>query len=114
LCDYFDLINEPLQESILVKDLNKNSNKLVLLYGVLVHTRFHKASNGKLLRFCTFTDKEGNYFDTVHFTKVVEKYPIHGLGVYACFGKVTASFDFCSLNIIWSRKLALKPDPRGK
>ena len=114
LCDYFDLIDEPLNDSILVKDLNKNSNKTVLLYGVLVHTRFHKASNGKILRFCTFTDKEGNYFDTVHFTKVVEKYPIHGLGVYACYGKVTTSFDFCSLDIVWSRKLALKPDPRGK
>ncbi|WP_452232081.1 DNA polymerase III subunit alpha [Lacinutrix sp. MEBiC02595] len=113
LCDYFDLIDEPLNESILVKDLNKNINKTVLLYGILVNTRFHKASNGKLLRFCTFTDTEGNYFDTVHFTKVVEKYPIHGLGVYACYGKVTASFDFCSLDIIWSRKLALKPDPRG-
>ncbi|GGG44301.1 DNA polymerase III subunit alpha [Bizionia arctica] len=113
LCDYFDLIDEALNENILVKDLNSNINKSVLLYGVLVNTRFHKASNGKLLRFCTFTDREGNYFDTVHFTKVVDKYPIHGLGVYACFGKVTASFDFCSLDIIWSKKLALKSDPRG-
>ncbi|WP_055442271.1 DNA polymerase III subunit alpha [Lacinutrix himadriensis] len=112
LCDYFDLIDEPLNESVLVKDLSQNINKTVLLYGVLVNTRFHRASNGKIIRFCTFTDREGNYFDTVHFTKVVERYPIHGLGVYACFGKVTASFDFCSLDIRWSRKLALKSDPR--
>ncbi|MCK0179924.1 DNA polymerase III subunit alpha [Flavobacteriaceae bacterium S0862] len=112
LCNYFDLVNEHLEENILVKDIDKYINKTVLIYGVLVNTRFHKASNGKLLRFCTFTDKEGNYFDTVHFTKVVEKYPIHGLGVYACCGKVTESFDFCSLDIIWSKKLALKPDPR--
>ncbi|RLJ68616.1 helix-hairpin-helix protein, partial [Lacinutrix venerupis] len=112
LCNYFDLVNEPLIESILVKDLKRNINKSVLLYGILVNTRFHTASNGKQLRFCTFTDREGSYFDTVHFTKVVDKYPINGLGVYSCYGKVTESFDFCSLDIIWSRKLALKPNPR--
>ena len=113
LCNYFDLIDEPLNKSILAKNLNKYINQSVLLYGVLVNTRFHTASNGKLLRFCTFIDQDGNYFDTVHFTKVVEKYPIHGLGVYACFGRVTESFDFCSLDIIWSKKMSLKPDPRG-
>jgi DNA polymerase III alpha subunit len=113
LIDYFDLINEVLEPSVLVKEFKNQVNQNILMYGVLVNTRFHKASNGKLLRFCTFIDKEGNYFDTVHFTKVVDKYPINGLGVYACYGKVTESFGFCSLDIIWSRKLALKPDPRG-
>ncbi|PSG87377.1 DNA polymerase III subunit alpha [Aurantibacter aestuarii] len=113
LIDYFDLINEDLEPSVLVKQFKNQVNQNVLMYGVLVNTRFHKASNGKLLRFCTFIDKEGNYFDTVHFTKVVDKCPINGLGVYACYGKVTESFGFCSLDIIWSRKLALKPDPRG-
>jgi DNA polymerase-3 subunit alpha len=113
LCNYFELVDEPLHEHVLAKDLNNYVNKPVLLYGTLVNTRFHKASNGKMLRFCTFTDREGDYFDTVHFTKVVDKYPIHGIGVYACYGKVTESFDFCSLDIIWSKKMALKQDPRG-
>ena len=113
LCDYFQLVAEGIQNHIKAKELNTYINKPVLLYGTLVNTRFHKASNGKLLRFCTFTDADGDYFDTVHFTKVVDKYPIHGIGVYACYGKVTEDFDFCSLDIIWSKKLTLKPDPRA-
>ncbi len=79
----------------------------------MVHTRFHKSSQGKLMRFTSFTDLDGEYFDVVHFTKVVDTYPIHGTGVYACYGRVTEEFDFYSIDIIWSRKLNLKPDPRA-
>ncbi|WP_338357313.1 DNA polymerase III subunit alpha [Yeosuana marina] len=114
LCGYFDLMAEPCLESTKASELNSYINQKVLLYGVLVNTRFHKASNGKLLRFCTFVDREGHYFDTVHFTKVVDKYPISGIGVYACCGRVTEEFDFCSLDIIWSKKMSLKPDPRSQ
>ncbi|MDO7173348.1 DNA polymerase III subunit alpha [Mariniflexile sp. AS56] len=113
LCSYFDLMDEVCQENIKVNELNKYINKDVLLYGILVNTRFHNTSTGKLIRFCTFVDRDGSYFDTVHFTKVVDKYPINGMGVYACYGKVTEEFDFCSLDIIWSNKMSLKPDPRG-
>ncbi|WP_053975472.1 DNA polymerase III subunit alpha [Mangrovimonas xylaniphaga] len=113
LCGYFDLVEETLMPHILVKDFKKYVNKQVLLYGALVHTRFHKTSQGKRIRFCTFIDKEGQYFDTVHFTKVVDLYPIHGIGVYACYGTVTEDHDFCSLDILWSRKLGLRQDPRN-
>lgn len=113
LCSYFQLINETLKPHIKATALKHHIDENVLLYGSLVNTRFHKTSQGKRIRFCTFIDQEGQYFDTVHFTKVVEKYPIHGLGVYACYGKVTADFDFYSLDITWSRKLQIIPDPRG-
>ena len=114
LGSYFDLIDHVCQENVKASALNKYVNQNVLLYGVLVNTRFHKASNGKLIRFCTFVDGDGHYFDTVHFTKVVAKYPINGIGVYGCYGKVTEAFDFCSLDIIWSKKTPLKPDPRSQ
>lgn len=112
LCDYFKLVDEDFLEHIKAKEMNQYIGKTVVLYGVLVNTRFHKGSNDKLMRFCTFTDQDGDYFDTVHFSQVVDKYPIHGLGVYACCGKVIEEFDFCSIDIIWTRKLHLKPDPR--
>ena len=65
------------------------------------------------MRLSTFIDKEGAYFDGVHFTDVVHKYPITGIGIYACFGKVTNRFGFCSLNIIKSKKLGILKDPRS-
>ncbi|WNH09907.1 DNA polymerase III subunit alpha [Thalassobellus suaedae] len=113
LCNYFELINDELIENIKAIDMKKYINQTVVLYGVLVNTRFHKGSNEKLMRFCTFTDREGDYFDTVHFSKVVDKYPINGLGVYACCGKIVEEFDFCSLDIIWTKKLSLLQDPRS-
>ena len=113
LCDYFDLVDEPIKSDTKAKDMVNNINKPILIYGLLVNTRFHKSSQGKLMRFSSFTDLDGEYFDAVHFTKVVDKYPIYGTGVYACYGKVTEEFDFCSIDIIWSKKLQLKPDPRG-
>jgi DNA polymerase-3 subunit alpha len=113
LYSYFDLIDDVYQEHIKASELNNYINQNVLLYGALVNTRFHRTSNGKLIRFCTFVDCAGHYFDTVHFSKVVDKYPIHGLGVYECYGKVTEEFDFCSLDIIWTKKMSLKRDPRS-
>ncbi|MFD0991151.1 DNA polymerase III subunit alpha [Mariniflexile jejuense] len=113
LCSYFDLVDETFQNNIKASDMHLYINQNVLLYGVLVNTRFHKTSNNKLIRFCTFIDRAGHYFDTVHFTKVVDKYPINGMGVYGCYGKVTEEFDFCSLDIVWSKKMSLKPDPRS-
>ncbi|WP_223034874.1 DNA polymerase III subunit alpha [Hanstruepera marina] len=112
LCNYFDLINEPLHPHILASEMMHNVNKSVLLYGKLVNTRFHKASNGKLMRFCTLVDSVGDYFDTVHFHDTVDKYPIHGIGIYACYGKIIEEFGFCSVEIIRTTKLSLKPDPR--
>ncbi|KAA5821871.1 DNA polymerase III subunit alpha [Algibacter amylolyticus] len=114
LCNYFDLVSDAFYDHIKAKTMNLYVNKIVLLYGVLVNTRFHKGSNGKRMRFCTFVDQEGDYFDTVHFHNVVEKYPINGLGVYACCGKISEEFGFCSVDIQWTKKLSLLPDPRGE
>jgi len=113
LCNYFKLIIDTLEGGIKAKDMKFHIGKTVVLYGVLVNTRHHKGSNGKLMRFCTFTDQEGDYFDTVHFSKVVDLYPIIGFGVYACCGKVVQEFDFCTIAILWTKKLSLLQDPRG-
>ncbi|SFU53077.1 DNA polymerase-3 subunit alpha [Pustulibacterium marinum] len=114
LCDYFNLIQESFEAGqIWAQEMPQYIGQKVLLYGLLVNTRFHKGSNKKLMRFSTFVDRKGTYFDAVHFHAVVEKYPIHGIGVYACYGTIIEDVGFCSVEIISSRKLALKPDPRG-
>lgn len=113
LYSYFDLTSEPILSNSKSKDMQYNLNKDLLLYGILVNTRFNTTKNNKNMRFSTFIDKEGDYFDVVHFTKVVDKYPIHGIGVYACYGKVTEEFGHYSLDAIWTKKLPFKSDPRA-
>lgn len=114
LCNHFDLVNEALEDSVLAKDMKTCVNTNVLIYGCLVTTRFNKTNQGKIMRLSTFVDKHGDYFDAVHFTDVVDRYPINGIGIYACYGSITERFDFCSMRIIWSKKLAVMPDPRNE
>ena len=113
LCSYFDLVSEDLLGGYLASDMKNFVNKNVVIYGSLVTTRFNKTHQGKLMRLSTFIDVNGDYFDAVHFTDVVDTYPINGLGVYACYGKITDRFDFCSMQIITSKKIALLNDPRN-
>lgn len=64
------------------------------------------------MRLSTFINKMGNYFDAVHFTDVVDKYPINGLGVYACYGTIKERFGFYSMVVVSSKKLPIISDPR--
>jgi len=112
LYSYFDLISEKMLSDSRAQQMPNYLNKEIVLYGILVNTRFNTTKNNKNMRFSTFIDQEGEYFDVVHFTKVVDKYPINGIGVYACYGKVTEEFGHFSLEAIWTRKISLKPDPR--
>ncbi|WP_243472785.1 DNA polymerase III subunit alpha [Winogradskyella sp. MH6] len=113
LCNYFNLIDEEINSDVMANEMKDFVGKNVLIYGSLVTTRFNKTSQGKLMRLSTFIDKMGNYFDAVHFTDVVDKYPINGLGVYACYGTIKDRFGFYSMVIVKSKKLSIKPDPRN-
>jgi DNA polymerase-3 subunit alpha len=110
--DYFSLVTEAFHPHIKAKEMEVFTNQNVLLYGQLVTTRHNKTSQGKLMRLSTFIDADGNYFDAVHFTDVVQIYPINGMGIYACYGKITNRFGFCSMNVIKSKKMSIAGDPR--
>lgn len=113
LCNYFDLVNQPMKDGYLASQMNQFIGKNMLIYGNLVTTRYNKTSQGKLMRLSTFVDQKGAYFDAVHFTDVVNQFPINGLGVYACYGKITDRFGFYSMSVIWSKKLTIIKDPRN-
>jgi DNA polymerase-3 subunit alpha len=112
-CNYFDLVNEDMNNGVLASEMKNHINQNILIYGYLVTTRYNKTSNGDLMRLSTFIDRKGNYFDAVHFTNVVDKYPINGLAVYACYGKITDRFGFYSMIVVASKKLGIFSDPRS-
>jgi len=114
LYNYFDLLSEELTSNYKAVDMPKFKNKNIVLYGVLVNTRFNTTKQGKNMRLSTFIDADGYYFDAVHFTGIVEKYPINGKGVYYCYGTVTEEFDHYSIKILKTSKMAVKADPRSK
>lgn len=35
------------------------------------------------------------------------------IDIYACYGKITNRYDFCSMNIVKSKKVGIVADPRN-
>jgi DNA polymerase-3 subunit alpha len=112
VCGYFGLIDEHMSHDIIASEMCKHVKKEVIMFGNLVNTRHNKTAQGKLMRLSTFVDKQGHYFDAVHFTDTVHQYPIHGLGIYKCLGFITEKFGFCSMIISKSRKVKVLENPR--
>jgi DNA polymerase-3 subunit alpha len=110
--DFFSLTTDKFCRHVKAKEMETYSNKYALLYGRLVIIRFNKILQGNLMRLSTFIDQDSFYFDTIHFVNVVYLCPIIGMGTYACYGKITNHFGFCSMNIIQAKKMSIAVDPR--
>ena len=59
-----------------------------------------------------FLDDEGNFFDTVHFSDSLNRYPFRGKGVYLILGKVVEEFGFPSVEVQKLARLEYRADPR--
>lgn len=97
---------------ILTSDLLAHAGQQVVLDGYLITYKPIRTKNGRAMQFGYFMDREGQYFDTVHFPPVMEKFPLRGRGVYRLRGKVVVEFGFPSLEVVQVEKLSALPDPR--
>ncbi|TBV25671.1 DNA polymerase III subunit alpha [Meridianimaribacter sp. CL38] len=113
LCNYFNLVSEKIHGGITASEMKNHIGENVIIYGSLVTTRFNRTSQGKLMRLSTFIDQEGKYFDAVHFSDNVDKFPINGLGVYMCYGSIKDRFGFYSMVVVSSKKMGIITDPRN-
>ncbi len=64
------------------------------------------------MNFGCFIDHRGQFFDTVHFSDSLGKYPFRGSGTYLMLGKVSEDYGFHQLEVQKMAKLEVKPDPR--
>lgn len=112
LCGYYSLMDGEPKSRLVYRDFPDYLGRKVLVYGSLVHTRLNTTSKGDSMRFTTMLDLEGNFFDCVHFPQAMEQTPVHGKGIYACYGTVTEEFGHYSLEVTATQKQSLKPDPR--
>ena len=112
LCSHFELLQERPLSNHLEKDLARFLNKEILIYGYLVTVKNTRTSKGERMHFGTFLDREGQFFDTVLFPPVAQKYAFRGSGVYAVYGKVTEEFGVLSVEAIKMKKEAYITDPR--
>ncbi len=112
LCDPFDLLAEPVPPALFARDLAAYTGKTVTVFGYYVTVKKTLTSKGELMYFGTFTDKNGDHIDTVHFPTAARKYLFRGRGVYKLTGKVTEEFDCLSIEVECMEKLSIVQDPR--
>jgi len=112
LCSQFDLLKEPMKNSVKARDLKNYIGKDVEIYGNQVNSRKTGTSNGKYMYFGTFYDIAGTIFDIVLFPAVAEKYSHIHKGIYLCYGRVTEDLGYISINVKWITRQAIQTDPR--
>lgn len=109
---YFDLLMTPFRGEIMAGEMKNKTGKTVRMLGSLVTIKYVRTVKKEWMHFAAFLDREGEFFDTVHFPDAVRNYPFRGQGVYLILGVVVEEFGFPSINVMKMAKLPFKKDPR--
>jgi DNA-directed DNA polymerase III PolC len=112
-CSMFDLLRTDFRGEVQTKDLLQHVGKTVRVLGNFVADKDVRTKRGDHMKFGTFLDSEGVFFDTTHFPPSLKQYPLQGSGIYLIEGKVVEDFGFPSIEVDRCAKLAIKIDPRN-
>ncbi len=114
LCSPFDLVQQDSQVSstLRAKHLQSLLHKKVMIEGYLVTVKPTRTIGGKEMNFGTWIDRDGYFFDSIHFPQIVSRYPFKGRGVYRIWGVVTTDFGVHNVEVTQMEKLGLLADPR--
>ena len=109
----FDLLQTNFRGEITAKDLMANLGRNVRMLGRLVTIKYVRTVRKEIMHFGTFTDVEGEFFDTVHFPPSLKNYPFRGDGMYLILGKVVEEFGFPSLEVEKMAKMPFQANPKA-
>ena len=109
----FDMLETKFRGEITAKSMMNHVGRVVRMLGRLVAIKYVHTIRNEIMHFGTFTDSEGELFDTVHFPSSLKLYPFRGDGVYLLLGKVVEEFGFPSLEVEKMAKMPLKPNPKA-
>ncbi|MFO7755839.1 MAG: DNA polymerase III subunit alpha, partial [Bacteroidales bacterium] len=109
---WFGLLRTGFRGDIAAADMGAAKGRKIRMAGHLVTVKYIKTARGQWMNFGCFIDHAGQFFDTVHFSDSLAKYPFRGSGTYLMLGKVSENFGFHQLEVEKMAKLEVKPDPR--
>lgn len=110
----FDLIRTGFRGEAPASGLVQYAGQTIRLVGDFVCDKYVRTKNGKTMKFGTFYDVNGDFFDTVHFPPSLAAYPLQGAGVYLIQGKVVLDFGYPAIEVQKLARLPVKPDPRSQ
>ena len=109
----FDLARSDYRGAVLAKDLLQVQGQTLRIVGDYVAEKFVRTKRGDLMKFGTFFDVEGTFFDTVHFPPSLQAFPLRGSGLYLIEGRVTQEYGCAAVEVTRCAKMPLKADPRS-
>ncbi len=112
----FDLARSDFRGDVLAKDLveGETESRTVRMVGDFVCDKDVRTKNGQRMKFGTFFDANGDFFDTVHFPPSLAQYPLRGSGLYLLEGKIVWDFGCPALEVGRCGRMPLKSDPRSQ
>ncbi|MEA1885851.1 MAG: DNA polymerase III subunit alpha [Bacteroidota bacterium] len=109
---WFGLLKTSFRGDITASDMGRMTGSTVRMVGHLITVKYIKTVNRQWMNFGCFIDHKGQFFDTVHFSDSLEKYPFRGSGTYLLLGKIVEDFGFHQMEVEKMAKLPVKQDPR--
>src|SRR6056297_1250921 len=73
--DWFDLLEDNEVNGMRAKDLIKFKGKTIAIEAMYVTVKYVKTVKNELMHFASWTDRDGNYFDSVHFPDSLKSSP---------------------------------------
>jgi DNA-directed DNA polymerase III PolC len=110
----FDLVKTAFRGDASAKTLAQFEGKTIRILGDFVADKKVWTKQKKIMKFGTFFDANGDFFDTVHFPPSLKTYPLNGFGVYLIQGKVVLDFGYPSIEVEKIARVPLLPDPRSE
>ncbi|HKK69090.1 MAG TPA: hypothetical protein VJ946_12795, partial [Bacteroidales bacterium] len=105
---WFDMLEENADSGIRAENLSAYTGKRIKIEAMYVTVKYVKTVKNELMHFASWTDRDGNYFDSVHFPDSLKSSPFRGHGVYRVWGKVVEEFGHPSLEVNRMEKLAVR------
>lgn len=97
---------------VMAAALPQLEGQTVRMVGDFVTDKKVYTKRNEYMKFGTFSDVNGDLFDTVHFPPSLALYPLQGNGVYLISGKVILDFGSPSVEVDRIARIPLRPDPR--
>jgi len=113
LCSPFDLLPEEEQvPGLLAADLPLLQGRHIEITGYYVCRKPTRTIRGETMYFATFLDRNGRFFDTIHFPPAAAQFPFRGKGCYRIRGRVNIEFDFPGIEVGFMEKLPFHKEMR--
>ena len=112
LCSPFELLEDKTLSSYCTADLPAHKGRHIAICGYLVSVKPVRTVHKQRMAFITWLDRDGHFFDSVHFPEQWQRFPPRGRACYHIEGKVTEDFGLFSIEVTRIQKLPYQRDPR--